>query len=442
MWLYVPVISTSCPSAQGGAVSISESDWRFPALEASVWWRGKPSRSRSWFQRCGKVSFIRLLCGAMPEPSTAAAGVDAWTASLAASRASRTALPGARGEASTSATCGATRGASSSSRDAGSFSSRTSPACSRPGLTKSLEPSGYGETFASWVSRLRADCSRRRRSARATNASACSSSAWPPPAARDFKGANSADHLVNGSGQKHLNQLPNFVEHLWSTARTSDGEKGGPNQSFGAGGIPLPAQAAQWMTPRANENDESAEAFHARRMRMSPGDRMGPNGTLSLQASQWYTPNVPNGGRTLAEDTTPTGMTADGAKRQVGLENQARQWASPRANEGEKAGQWQRAGNFPPVLTLTGQAFSHLTPATSTDGAPSSKERRSLNPLFVEWLMGWPPGWTLILATGLASTGFACSATALSLWKRRMRSALSSLASPPPAPPAHLDLLG
>ena len=29
----------------------------------------------------------------------------------------------------------------------------------------------------------------------------------------------------------------------WSTPRASDGEKGGPNQAFGAGGQPLPAQA-------------------------------------------------------------------------------------------------------------------------------------------------------------------------------------------------------
>jgi hypothetical protein len=31
----------------------------------------------------------------------------------------------------------------------------------------------------------------------------------------------------------------------WSTPRASDGEKGGPNMSFGAGGQPLPAQMHQ-----------------------------------------------------------------------------------------------------------------------------------------------------------------------------------------------------
>jgi hypothetical protein len=32
---------------------------------------------------------------------------------------------------------------------------------------------------------------------------------------------------------------------MWATPRASDGEKGGPNQSFGAGGQPLPSQAYQ-----------------------------------------------------------------------------------------------------------------------------------------------------------------------------------------------------
>lgn len=77
----------------------------------------------------------------------------------------------------------------------------------------------------------------------------------------------------------------------------------------------------------------------------------------------------------------------------------------------------------------------------ATVGDSSSKERRSLNPLFVEWLMGWPPGWTL-LSLGLAWTDFACSATALCLWKQRMRSALSSLALPQEAPAAQLSLFG
>jgi len=37
---------------------------------------------------------------------------------------------------------------------------------------------------------------------------------WPTPAARDYKGANSLEHCeVNGTGRKHMDQLPNAVVH-------------------------------------------------------------------------------------------------------------------------------------------------------------------------------------------------------------------------------------
>lgn len=38
---------------------------------------------------------------------------------------------------------------------------------------------------------------------------------WPALAARDHKGVNSADHLEVSTGSCHLDQLPNFVEHVF-----------------------------------------------------------------------------------------------------------------------------------------------------------------------------------------------------------------------------------
>jgi len=46
--------------------------------------------------------------------------------------------------------------------------------------------------------------------------------AWPAPAARDYKGANSADHLEVSSGSMHLDQLPNFVEHCFRLPSSPD----------------------------------------------------------------------------------------------------------------------------------------------------------------------------------------------------------------------------
>lgn len=68
--------------------------------------------------------------------------------------------------------------------------------------------------------------------------------AWPTPAARDHKsGLASAETMER-------NARPLSEVAAWSTPRASDGEKGGPNQSFGAGGRPLASMAA-WATPTA-----------------------------------------------------------------------------------------------------------------------------------------------------------------------------------------------
>jgi len=45
---------------------------------------------------------------------------------------------------------------------------------------------------------------------------------WATPAARDFKGANSTEHIeVNGTGQKHMGQLANQAVHLVSGPPTT-----------------------------------------------------------------------------------------------------------------------------------------------------------------------------------------------------------------------------
>lgn len=396
MWLYVPIASTLSASAPEVEGSISASSWQCQALARSCSWRGKPSRPANWSARYSKVSWLRPLFGVMLPPSTAARGVAWWMASLAESRASLTASPVSASVKTTSEISGLTPAASSSKAAHGSSSSRTSGACSRPAARN-----GFGETFSGWALRLRADCSRRQRLAQAMNASASLSLRWPTP-----------DACVMNDG-------------------------------------------------------EGPETFFARQERQKAmrGDR------LDYATEQlWYTPSVPNGGRTLSDDTSSTGITPEGIKRQVGLENQARWWSTPRATDSEKGGPNQSfgAGGIPlpaqaepwatPTasenanrttkmapshgeghgIVLAGQAsdFSRQVHPTYPVGGISSKQRRSLNPLFVEWLMGWPLGWTL-----LAWTDFACSATALSLFKQLMRSELLRLGLPSAAPPQQLGFL-
>lgn len=63
---------------------------------------------------------------------------------------------------------------------------------------------------------------------------------WPTPAVADVTGGRKTR-----SGDRSDEMLLNGLLSAWSTPRASDGEKGSPNQSFGAGGQPLPAQMHQ-----------------------------------------------------------------------------------------------------------------------------------------------------------------------------------------------------
>lgn len=402
---------------------MSASSWQFQALEQSAWWRGKPSRSRHWLQRWNKGSFIQLLCGVMPEPSTAALGVAQLTASLAASRASRIATPANAKGKKTNETSGLQPVGSSSSPGRGSCSSKTSAGCSPRKRVLIQGRSVSGVTYKDWVSTLRQDCSQRRKSAQRTNVSVFSSSAssqasaWPTPTANDWKG--SGPTLERKDGQMRGDRLDYATEQLWSAPRASDAEKGGPNQSFGAGGVPLPAQAVQWATPSVADTTGGRMSRSKER-----SNELLLKGQAFVLSENWSTPRV------SSERTSSIALERPDSVSSLSIAQQAEMVMGEVPREiylvSEKT---QRRLGFDPS-SLRGQL-------TYPVGATLSHPRRSLNPLFVEWLMGWPPGWTL-----LAWTDFACSEMELSHFKQRMRSALLSLGLPHEAPPAQLALFG
>lgn len=65
---------------------------------------------------------------------------------------------------------------------------------------------------------------------------------WATPSARPGRSGEASDETL-GRNSRPLNEQ---AVNLWSSPRASDGEKGGPNMSFGAGGTPLPTQAADF----------------------------------------------------------------------------------------------------------------------------------------------------------------------------------------------------
>jgi hypothetical protein len=195
---------------------------------------------------------------------------------------------------------------------------------------------------------------------------------WPTPAARDEKGANAG--TGDRAGRQHMDQLPNFVAHQWPSPKASDSKGADPAREESRSGKRhegdgLATKAATWPSPLTSDAN-------------GPREEDGKRSTgLNTKAANWPTPNVPNGGRT----SNTTNYREDGSKQQVDLEAISR--SSP--------------------LALT----------TSSCGPECSPSHRRLNPLFVEWLMSWPFGWT---DCGRPVTGFT-------RWLQRSRSRLSRI---------------
>ena len=430
MWLHIP--STTSRSAPAEAVSTLGLGLLASALAQCVTWRGKHSRAHTWSQRLKRVSWLTRLCGQMPEPSAADLGAAQWISSLAASRASRTAPPEESAAHATSATSGPTPDASSSSPALGACSSKTSRECSRPARIKSPAPSAYGVTYKDWVLSLRADYSARQRLARNTAGRASSSSLWPTAAARDHKG--SGPTLQRSDGKMRGDCLDYAAEQLWATPISSDGEKGGPNQRFGAGTQPLTGHVNQWASPDASvANDgESPETWNARAkaLKEKHGNGNGAGKPLAIQAQEmWPTPTS----LSYAESRQP----GNSASMNKTLELAEALWQTPAPSD-VAGGRKTRSGDRASEALLNGQALacSRLAHPNGPHGEKSLNERRSLSPLFVEWLMAWPPFWTLI-----AWTGYGCSETAFIRYKRLMRYELLALGLPKGAPPEQTSFL-
>ena len=157
----------------------------------------------------------------------------------------------------------------------------------------------------------------------------------------------------------------------WSTPKATDGAKGGPGQSYGSGGMPpLPAQAAQWPTPAAQNWKGSSEASITRTDGKSRMD------ILHYRAEEGFIPTAPV-------------IMPDGRQSALHTPISRPLWAS--------------------MIASHGQVVSRRI--------LKARARQRLNPLFVGWLMGWPIGHALC----------DCSATEFILWQQRMRGALSAL---------------
>lgn len=134
------------------------------------------------------------------------------------------------------------------------------------------------------------------------------------------------------------------------------------------------ARHATWPTPDAN--DWKQDGLEASKRRLEKWSTISLNAAVRL----WPTPNVPNGGRTLWHaEQKGNSFYHKGKKVQLELEQAVRMWATPTAH-----------GNT---------NYKGCSP-TSGDGL-QTQVGGPLNPRWVEWLMGWPIGWTSLEVWGM-----------------------------------------
>lgn len=202
---------------------------------------------------------------------------------------------------------------------------------------------------------------------------------WPTPQEHDkHLGYRTPQQIAEAreqsrAGVRNLNDEAAY----WATPQEDNANNaGGPSRLNGTY-RDLTVDAIHWQTP-------GTDSFRSR-----GGDRKDEMG-LDQEARTWRTPNT--------RDHHVGGPRLDAKQRQITIGDQAATWQTPNARDW-KSETGSENNNYDKTPNLSRQVYrlSHPAPVIP-DGLQSSESvqtsRRRLNPRFVEWLLGFPIGWT------------------------------------------------
>lgn len=359
-WMYVP-----------GAVSEAGSRGSLEC-ERSATSSGTPTASNCSKRGCGTGASTRPPCGTTSRPSTGDRGVDAWMASLEASRVSPTPSPAKEREKPTSEIFGPISGESFAKLSRDGSSLRTYQGCLFGGwkeYSERLPRAGIilsnGTAYPLQVL--------------APLTGGIASGLWLTPSVEDAgREANGewAERWANGETPPTCHQrLRTQVAArppMWPTPVASEPGQGDPDDP--KRGKKLTWAAKMWPTPVVGD---------ATGGRTSKGKDRPDEGGLRLEA--------------MKRETFPTPQRSDSARgpdrKKADREGSggddlvthvAKQWPTPRASDERGTG------------PLGSASHQHRLDRGVLDATVQEEEQRSggLNPRWVEWLMGWPPEWT------------------------------------------------
>ena len=336
--------------------------------------------------------------GTTCKPSTEPPGVAWWTSSLAASPAKTSARPAkALASKEPDPACGTTWPESFARWDQDSCSWKT-PQCS---LLAGLDE--FSETWPRWGMMRAGECSALAIPARLTSEKEFG--LWPTPraSANENRQTSLTPSQLAGTHGLSLCAVVN-TPAMWPTVRSSDGERGGRGDLIQAIRGNPNSHYKLWQTPVADD-------------------------AVNRTAVKWNSRGEP---KLSAQVLIPT-PTVSG--------NYNRKGVSPQSGDG--------------LATWAKKWATPIVQDSANNGAPSQMLRNSLplnaqvggalNPTWVEWLMGWPLGWTDCAASATAKSRQWCASHGISFHPvpcppspRPLSSVLrppSSVPSPHPAPP-------
>lgn len=425
-WLHVPGLG-SAPELADSSLA-SDLSWTDIGLWATS--SGRALLRRYSWSGWKRRPWSARLFGTISRPSMAERGVAEWISSLPVSRVSRSRSRVNSGGSRTSDGCGRMWSESLGRFGPDGLFSRTCLDLFDTGSDMSSVDWPDSGTMRNGV------CSVQVRLELRTSAQGSSSlhgSTWdrgeyPTPSATPYGTSQNEGEVEHRRPTAGTPSLETWAR-LWQTPATPNGGRGVPLDAEMDGQtlrradgqkvqIMLENQARGWATPAARDGKDTGTlaprtdgvgAFAERK------DQLG------RQVAGWPTPLPPVAWPTPSTEQRHDYQNdhGDPTKPYPTLQGAAKSWPTARAEDGESSGR-RHSRDTEDTLTATSRSFPpDLT--TSSCGEGCSPSHRRLNPRFVEWLMGWPVGWTDV------RIGCGPSATELSRWRSRMRSALLQL---------------